>query len=121
MNLTLPQIGKALQMWLEYRIVVGRRPLRTPQPESWAAAITWAIVKVNMLDMELAKIAAKFGVKDKALKDKYKELLQTLDLMPADYRYYLGEDNPLDQVVAAGESEEASQLLSDLERRFKNG
>ncbi|MCP4429138.1 MAG: hypothetical protein GY803_32025 [Chloroflexi bacterium] len=121
MEMSLPQIGKALQMWLEYRIAIGRRPLRIPQPEPWAAAVTYGVAKVNLLDLERDKIAAAYAVKEQALQKKYKNLAQTLDLMPADYRYYLGEENPLDQVVEAGETPEADKMLTVLERLFKNG
>ncbi len=121
MTLSLPQIGKALQMWLEYRIVIGRRPLHIPQPGLWAAAITYAIVKTNMLTLERAEVAAIYGVKEQSLQNKYQELVNTLDLIAADYRYFVGEDNPLDQVVVAGETEQARDLFAELERRFKNG
>lgn len=121
LGMALPQIGKALQMWLEYRIVAGRRPLSIPQPELWAAAITYAIHKVNLNKMNRAEVAAAYGVKEGSLQKKYQELVQVLDLMPADYRYFLGEENPLDDVVEAGETPEASQILDDLERRFMNG
>jgi tetratricopeptide (TPR) repeat protein len=121
LEMELPQIGKALQMWLEYRIVAGRKPLRIPQPEAWAAAITNAIIKVNAVDISLAKVTKAFGTTEAALKKKYKELIEILDLMPGDFRYYLGEENPLDRVLAAGESPEAAAILAELERSFKNG
>jgi tetratricopeptide (TPR) repeat protein len=121
LNMTLPQIGKALQMWLEYRIVAGRKLLRIPKPETWAAAITFAIIKVNFLETSQADVAAAYAVKETALKKKYKELVEILDLMPGDFRYYLGEENPLDRVLDAGESPEAAAILAELERRFKNG
>ena len=121
MGMELPQVGKSLQMWLEYRIVAGRKPLRIPQPKTWAAAITLAIVKVNFLETNQADVAAAYEVKEKTLKKKYKELVEILDLMPGDFRYYLGEENPLDRVLDAGESPEAAAILAELERRFKNG
>ena len=62
-----------------------------------------------------------YEVKEKTLKKKYKELVEILDLMPGDFRYYLGEENPLDRVLDAGESPEAAAILAELERRFKNG
>ena len=120
MALPLPQIGKALQMWLEYRIVAGRRPLRIPQPETWAAAVTYAVCKINLLETERANIAETYGVKERALQKKYKELVNALDLMAGDYRYYLGEVNPLDDVIAAEEPAQADALLTELERQFKN-
>ncbi len=120
MELSLPQVGKALQMWLEYRIMAGRRPLRIRKPEVWAAAITYAIVKTNFLPIELVVIAAAYGVKSAAVQTKYKELVEALDLIAADYRYFVGDENPLDKVVDAGETAEARDLLTELERRFKN-
>lgn len=119
MEMSLPKIGKALQMWLEYRIVVGRRPLPIPEPKLWAAAITYAIVKINMLGFSQENIAVQYDIQEKEIQGKYMDLVETLDLMPADYRYFLGEENPLDAVVAAGETSKASQLLAKLERRFK--
>ena len=121
LDMTLPQIGKALQMWLEYRIVAGRKPLRIPKPKSWAAGITFAIIKVNFLETSRADVAAAYKITEAALKKKYQELVNVLDLMPGDFRYYLGEENPLDRVLAAGESPEAAAILAELERRFKNG
>ena len=108
------QIGKGIQMWLEYRITVGRRPLRTPKPELWAAAIAYAVSKVNFVNLKRAEIAAVFEVNPKSLKTKYDELVRTLDLMPADYRYFTGEENPLDKLV------EAAQLLEELDRQFQD-
>lgn len=121
LKMPLPEIGKALQMWLEYRIVMGRKPLRISQPKVWAAAITYAVIKVNFLDAERSDIAAAYDVKETALQKKYQELVTVLDLLPGDYRYYLGEDNPLDRVLSAGESPEAAEILAELERRFQNG
>lgn len=113
LDLSMQYIGKAIQMWLEYRITIGRRPLRVPKPALWAAAITHAIVKVNFVDKKRAEVAAAFGVTDRALKTKYNELVSTLDLMPSDYRYFVGDENPLDRLV------EAANLLEDLDRRFQ--
>jgi tetratricopeptide (TPR) repeat protein len=48
LDMPMQQIGKAIQMWLEYRITIGRRPLHVPQPEQWAAALTYSIAKVNL-------------------------------------------------------------------------
>lgn len=113
LDLELPQIGKAIQMWLEYRIAIGRRPLRTPKPSLWAAALVYAIVKVNFLEITRAQIAAVFGISERSLKEKYQEIIEALDLMPADYRYFTGEENPLDKLV------EAAQLLEQLDRHFQ--
>ena len=47
MNLPVQLIGKAIQMWLEYRLTFVRRPLRLPKPELWAGALTYAVCKIN--------------------------------------------------------------------------
>lgn len=114
MDMSIALIGKAIQMWLEYRIMIGRRPLRIPKPELWAAGITYAVIKVNFIDRKRADIAAIYEISDRSLKEKYDEIVQTLDLMPADYRYFAGEKNPLDKLV------EAARLLEDLDRSFKD-
>lgn len=112
-DMTVPLIGKALQMWLEYRITVGRTLLRTPKPELWAAALTHAVSKVNFIDRKLSAVAELYGVSERSLREKYQELVATLDVMPADYRYFVGEKNPLDKLV------EAAKVLEDLDRRFQ--
>lgn len=113
LELSIPEIGKAMQMWLEYRITIGERPLRIPKPELWAAALTYTIVKINFQQLTLVQIAEAYGVKEKSVREKYSELVDTLDLMPADYRYFIGEENPLDKLV------EAASLLEDLDRKFR--
>jgi hypothetical protein len=114
LEMPIEQIGKGMQMWLEYRITVGRRPLRTPKPELWAAAIAYAVAKINFIKISRADAAAAFGVTPPALKTKYDDIVHTLDLMPADYRYFTGEVNPLDKLV------EAAQLLEELDRQFQD-
>ncbi|MEM7118422.1 MAG: tetratricopeptide repeat protein [Chloroflexota bacterium] len=113
MDLSIQQIGKGIQMWLEYRIALGRKTLRIPKPQLWAAAITYAILKVNLVDVTREKIAKTFDVRKRPLREKYKELVQTLDLMPADYRYFTEGENPLDKLV------EAAQMLEELDRQFQ--
>ena len=113
MDAPVQQIGKAIQMWLEYRITVGRRPLRVPKPELWAAALAHATGKVNLSEVKPTEIAAIFQVPVRSLLEKYTDLVQTLDLMPADYRYFTGDKNPLDKLV------EMAQMLDDMYKHFK--
>ena len=54
-----------------------------------------------------------YGISDGALKARHEDLVQTLDVMPADYRYFTGKTNPLDKLV------EAAQMLEQLETRFR--
>jgi len=113
LELPIQQTGKAIQMWLEYRITVGRRPLRIPKPELWASAVTYAVCKINFVKKSREEVAAVFDVSEKSMREKYRELLETLDLMPADYRYFTGEENPLDKLV------EAAQLLDEIYADFQ--
>lgn len=113
LDFSIAQIGKGIQMWLEFRIMLGRRPFRVPKPELWAAAITYAVVKVNFINLRRIDVADAYGVTERAVKEKYEEVVQTLDLMPADYRYFAGEQNPLDKLV------EAARLLEELDRDFQ--
>ena len=46
------------------------------------------------------------------IREKYSLLIETLDVMPCDYRYFRGADNPLDKLV------EAANMLETLEERF---
>ncbi len=113
MKMSMQQVGKAIQMWLEYRITIGRRPFRIPKPELWAAALLYAIVKINFADAKRKDVATLFNIKEQSLTSKYNDLIETLDIMPADYRYFVGEKNPLDKLV------EAAQLLEKLEQKFR--
>jgi tetratricopeptide (TPR) repeat protein len=112
-GMTVQQVGKAIHMWLEYRITYGRRPLNVSHPELWAAALTYAVVKVNLLDVKRVTIAKTFKVGQEAVKQLYADIVQTLDLMPGDFRYFAGENNPLDKLV------EAARVLEELDRKFQ--
>lgn len=112
LDLPVQQVGKAIQMWLEYRITVGRKPLRIRKPELWAAGLTFAVSRVNFSTVTKVDIATAYGVSVRSMKDKYDGIVETLDLMPADYRYFAGDENPLDKLV------EAAEMLDELYERF---
>ncbi|MCB8965405.1 MAG: tetratricopeptide repeat protein [Ardenticatenaceae bacterium] len=112
-KMPVQQIGKAIQMWLEYRITLGRTQLRVMKPELWAGALMYAVGKVNFADLKLPQVAVMYNVNERSLKEKYTELVAALDIMPADYRYFVGERNPLDKLV------EAAKVLEELDRRFQ--
>lgn len=113
MNLPVKMIGKAIQMWLEYRLTVGRRPLRLPKPELWSGALTYTICKINFVEIDRAEIADVYEINERAIKEKFDVLRETLDLMPADYRYFVGEENPLDKLI------EAAELLDQIYASFR--
>ncbi len=109
----LEEVGAAIQMWLEYRIAIGRRPLRVRKPASWAAALDYTVRKINVHNVTQAAIARYYGVSEQSVGDHHKDLVKTLDLMPCDYRYFVGPENPLDKLV------EAAEMLEELERKFQ--
>ncbi len=112
-NRPIEEIGAALQMWLEYRIALGRQMLSIRKPETWAAALDYVVRKVNLRPVTQREIADLYGVSQTVLRDHFDSLVSTLDVMPCDYRYFVGEQNPLDKLV------EAAELLEQLETRFR--
>ncbi len=112
-QIPLDMIGTAIQMWMEFRIALGAEPLAIPKPEAWAAALDYTVRKVNLRDVRLAKIAEYYDISDETVRKHYKTLVSMLDIMPCDYRYFTGEQNPLDKLV------EAAEILEKLELRFR--
>ena len=114
LQLPMPLTGKAIQMWLEYRLTLGRQRLVETEPAVWAAALVQAVNTANLSKMPRKQVAAVFEVSEQALAERFDALEATLDLIPADYRYFIGEENPLDKLV------EAAQLLDQENRASKD-
>lgn len=112
-GLSLEKVGAAIQMWLEFRITLGRRPLNIRKPEVWAAALDYTIRKINFQELTQKQISVVYGISERALRMRFRDLVETLDIMPCDYRYFRGKDNPLDKLV------EAAIILEKLEERFQ--
>jgi len=112
-GLPIEIIGAAIQMWIEYRITLGREPLIIRKPETWAAALDYTVRKVNLHPVKRKEIASLYGISDGAVRDRHNDLLNALDVMPCDYRYFTGKENPLDKLV------EAAELLERLEASFQ--
>jgi len=112
-GMPIEEIGAAIQMWLEYQIALGCKPLTVRKSETWAAALDYTVRKVNLRPAKRQEIATFYGVSDGAVRDHHNDLVRTLDVMPCDYRYFKGTENPLDKLV------EAAELLEQLEARFK--
>ena len=112
-NIPLEVVGSAIQMWVEYRVTIGKAHLDLSRPEEWAAALDYTVRKVNIEDAPLEDIAAWYKTSETAVRHGHSELVKTLDIMPCDYRYFRGDDNPLDKLV------EAAMMLEELEARFK--
>jgi len=111
-KLPIELIGAAIQLWMEFRIALGEEPLAIPKPEAWAAALDYTVRKVNLRDVPLDRIASFYAVSGETLRKHHRTLVEQLDVMPCDYRYFSGDQNPLDKLV------EAAELLEKLELRF---
>jgi tetratricopeptide (TPR) repeat protein len=112
-GLPLEVIGAAVQMWMEYRICIGRRPLVIRKPETWASALDYTIRKINFCELTQREIADLYGVSASTVRAYHNDLVQALDIMPCDYRYFRGDENPLDKLI------EAAAMLEELEERFR--
>lgn len=112
-GMPIEEIGAAMHMWLEFRIALGREPLTMRKPEAWAAALDYTVRKVNLRRVTQREIAALYNINERTLRERFEQLITTLDVMPCDYRYFVGDQNPLDKLV------EAAELLEQLEARFR--
>lgn len=112
-GIPLEVAGAAIQMWVEYRVTIGKEHLDLNQPEEWAAALDYTVRKVNVEEAPVEDIAKWYKTNETAIRHGHNELVKTLDIMPCDYRYFRGEDNPLDRLV------EAAMMLEELEARFR--
>lgn len=106
-------IGAAIQMWIEFRIALGEEQIFIPKPEAWSAALDYTVRKVNLRDIPVDEVAACYSVSAETVRKHHNHLVERLDIMPCDYRYFTGDQNPLDKLV------EAAELLEQLETRFK--
>ena len=114
MDLPVQLTGKAMQMWLEYRLTVGREPIEhLDQPSLWAAALTYLACKINFRETSRIEVAAIYDVDLLEMKSQCNVLIETLDLITADYRYFTGEQNPLDEIFEA--AQKMDQLVRGLD------
>ncbi len=111
-QMPIDMIGAAIQMWMEFRIALGEESLGIPKPEAWAAALDYTVRKVNLRDVPLDKLSALYDVSAETVRKHNVTMVKMLDIMPCDYRYFTGTQNPLDKLV------EAAELLEQLEERF---
>jgi len=112
-QMPLDMIGAAIQMWMEFVIALGETPLAIPKPEAWSAALDYTVRKLNVRDVSLSALAEFYGVSSETVRKHHKTIVTSLDIMPCDYRYFTGTQNPLDKLV------EAAELLEELEARFR--
>jgi tetratricopeptide (TPR) repeat protein len=112
-GMPLEEISAAMQMWWEYRIAAGRKSIPMRKPEVWGAALDYTVRKLNFRQVTQKEIGRAYDVSEGALRSRYQDLVDTLDIMPCDYRYFRGEKNPLDMLV------QAAMMLDRLERQFK--
>lgn len=107
-------IGAAIQMWVEFRVALGRKhiSLKGGEARAWAAALDYTIRKVNFHEVPIEWISRWYDVSTQVIRSRHAILVEILDVMPCDYRYFRGVENPLDKLV------EAATMLEKLEERF---
>jgi tetratricopeptide (TPR) repeat protein len=111
-QMPIDMISVAIHMWMEFNISMGEEPLNIRKPEAWAAALDYTIRKVNLRDISLHDLGKFYGVSDETIRKHHRSLVKGLDIMPCDYRYFTGDQNPLDKLV------EAAEILEQLETKF---
>ena len=113
-DLSVEIVGASIQMWMEFRIAWGRHALDTSDSTAWAAALDLTIRKVNFREVPLRSIAKWYGTRQQLVRKRHLEIVNTLDVMPCDYRFFRDDrPNPLDKLV------EAASMLQELEERFR--
>jgi len=113
-NVSLDVVGAAIQMWVEYRVTIGKTHLDLTHPNEWAAALDYTVRKVNFKEESVETMAEWYKTNEMAVRQGHEELVKALDIMPCDYRYFRGDQNPLDKLV------EAAMMLEELEERFRS-
>jgi len=109
----LEEIGAAVHLWLEFRIAIGRQPINSRDPGGWAGALDYTVRKVNFREAPLSQLAEWYGTRESLIRKRHADLVDALDIMPCDYRYFRGKENPLDKLV------EAAEMFERLEERFR--
>jgi hypothetical protein len=61
----------------------------------------------------LKDLAGWYGTREALVRKRHADLVDALDIMPCDYRYFRGKENPLDKLV------EAAEMFERLEERFR--
>ena len=83
------------------------------KPETGAAALAYTVRKVNFRQATQKETATVYEVSEGALRSPHQDLIETLDIMPCNYRYFRGEKNPPDMLV------QATVMLDELEKQFR--
>lgn len=109
----LEVVGAAIQMWVEYRVGVGRRYLDMSHPEAWAATLDYTVRKINFIEATVDQLSEWYNTNEGIIRASHADLIDVLDIMPCDYRYFRAQENPLDKLV------EAAMMLEELEKRFR--
>lgn len=79
------QIDRAQMLWADF--VDGCQP-RIQKPESYAAAIEYAFIKVERIPgLTQASVAERYGIGRRTLTSKFAQIRDTLALVPGDPRY----------------------------------
>ena len=74
-------IGAAIQMWVEYRVTIGKQYLDLSHPEEWAAALDYTVRKVCIQEASLEKLAKWYRTSETAIRNSHDDVIKVLDIM----------------------------------------
>lgn len=74
-----------LKLWRDFAAEVDVS--RTQKPETWAAALLYASVRLRLESISQGEAAGSFGVSSVTVSTKYRTIAETLDLVVLDPRY----------------------------------
>lgn len=77
-------VARAQALWVDF---CDGRELRLKKPEVYAAAIEYAIAKVDEKNVTQAELARRYGVAAGSISSRYGEIRSSLALVPGDPRY----------------------------------
>ncbi len=84
------QKASAEKLWYDF---FRMRKLRIKRPESWAAALEYTIIRLDLIEGKTQKIiASKYGVSETIVSSRFNDICRTLDIRVFDKRYSIRED-----------------------------
>lgn len=92
-------MGKAFQMWLDYRQINRRQAfLVLERPAVWACALVFLTCLISLQNADRPKIADQFQVDIEQMTNRCNLICKTPDLTAADLRYFHGGKSQLEGV-----------------------
>jgi tetratricopeptide (TPR) repeat protein len=82
-------VRRALALWADFQSSESRPAIRTARPSAYAAAVEYAIARIEGARVTRAALAERYGVSRSVISTRYLELREALTLVPGDPRYFV--------------------------------